>query len=228
MVNDLQLVLSGDGSHTLFVNSLEEHYHSINGAFRESEHVFLKAGYDIIDKDQINILEVGFGTGLNVLLTFLRADEQKKQISYTASEPFPLERHIWATLNYPCLLQHKNSESIFQKMHEAEWEEEVRLSDKFMLLKTKRPVEQMRLTDELYDLVYFDAFSPEVQPELWTRDVFLKVYKSMQKGGILVTYSSKGIVKRNMRDAGFEVQRLPGEGVKRHMVRGLKAVGSRQ
>ena len=177
MAEDLQVILSGDGSHTLFVPSLDEHFHSVNGALQESEHVFINAGYNFIDKDQVNILEIGFGTGLNTFLTCLKADDQKKQIIYTALEPFPLDRSIWSKLNYPDLLQNPNAGHTFQKIHEAEWEKEVRINKNFKIIKRKKTLEKIILPNALYDLVYFDAFAPGVNPELWTKDIFIKVYK---------------------------------------------------
>jgi tRNA U34 5-methylaminomethyl-2-thiouridine-forming methyltransferase MnmC len=210
-----------DGSHTLYVPELDEHYHSAYGAVQESMHVFIDAGLKYFDdKDELSILEVGFGTGLNTLLTLIETPLQK--ITYHAVEAFPLDLKTIKKLNYPNLMSGQESDLIFKKIHDADWDKEVKITDKFMLTKVSSKIQDTALPKNHFHLVYYDAFAPDVQPELWTEDIFNKIYTSMKPGGILVTYSSKGLVKQNLRAAGFTVKRLPGPPGKKHMVRAEK------
>ncbi|MCF8364932.1 MAG: tRNA (5-methylaminomethyl-2-thiouridine)(34)-methyltransferase MnmD [Bacteroidales bacterium] len=211
-----------DGSHTLFVPELNEHYHSSFGAVQESLHVFIEAGLRIIQKRQevINVLEVGFGTGLNALLTAIHSFGHV--IYYTGVEAFPLDWEITKKLNYPAFLDYANSGAIFSKIHHAGWEQEYTITKNFTLLKIKAKMENFVPETNTYDLVYFDAFAPEVQPELWTKEVFGKLHNALTRGGLLLTYSSKGLVKQNLRASGFEVKRIAGPPGKRHMLRAVK------
>lgn len=213
---------TNDGSHTLFVPSLNEHYHSTFGAIAESQHIFIDAGLKFVSsqKTKINILEVGFGTGLNALLTLINA--QTGFINYVGIEAFPLSKNIISQLNYPDLLDAENAKSLFVKIHDAEWEMENQITDFFNLKKIHASILEFNLSATNFDLVYFDAFAPEVQPEMWEAAVFKKIFDAMKSGGILVTYSSKGLVKRNLKEAGFILERLPGPAGKRHILRARK------
>lgn len=219
--NQILLEATADGSHTLYVLSLDEHYHSVFGAVQESTHVFIEAGFnEISNLRQINILEVGFGTGLNALLTALKKGSQ--HVSYTAIEAYPVSKSITDRLNYPDMTGVNGSSEIFKRLHEVEWERFSEVVPGFILRKLHAKMEICDLPDNFFHLVYFDAFAPNVQPEMWTSEVFRKIYRATVASGILVTYSSKGLVKQNLRSAGFIVERLPGAAGKRHMLRALK------
>ena len=221
------LQTTADGSHTLFVPELNEHYHSTNGAIQESGIVFIQNGLHYLPEclNEINILEVGFGTGLNALLTVLFAKKQRRKINYVAVEPNPLEPELLVELNYPSLIGSTEAEGYFKKLHEASWVYPAFLSDYFIISKIQAQLEEIALRDEQFHLVYFDAFGPEVQPELWTEQVFIQLYKCMKPDGILVTYSCKGIVKRALKAAGFIIEKLPGPVGKREVLRAVKRKG---
>lgn len=208
-----------DGSHTLFVPELSEHYHSTHGAIQESMHVFINAGLHYFPPaaSPINILEIGFGTGLNALLTILHS--KNREVFYTAIEAFPVENSMVKKLNYPALINAEDAESSFDTIHTMPWNTKVRMNEYFTLEKLHAKIQDVVLITDFYDLVYFDAFAPDVQAELWTASIFEKIFSSLEKGGVVLTYSSKGIVKQNLRNAGFVVERLPGPPGKRHMVR---------
>ena len=210
-----------DGSHTVFVPELNEHYHSSFGAIRESMHVFVKAGLSCFnDAEEINILEMGFGTGLNALLTAL--NRRGQTISYHGIEAFPLEKDVLVSLNYPELLSDPLAGYVYNELHQAKWEEPTPVSEGFTVEKTQSLFQEIQLPDKYYHLVYFDAFAPDIQPELWAEEIFAKIFHAMKPGGILVTYSAKGLVKQNLRQAGFTVKRLPGPPGKKHMIRAEK------
>lgn len=217
-----EIRISGDGSHTLYVPELKEHFHSAFGAIKESKHVFIDRGLKpaALQNKQLQILEVGFGTGLNTLLTLLEKPDLK--IEYTAIEAYPLGNPMIEKLNYPTILGHPNAAGWFEKIHLAEWEKFVQIANHFGLKKLHTKIEDVKFRGNQFNLVYFDAFAPDIQPGLWSTEIFGNIYRSIKPGGILVTYSSKGMVKQNLRSAGFIVTRLPGPKGKRHMVRGLK------
>jgi tRNA U34 5-methylaminomethyl-2-thiouridine-forming methyltransferase MnmC len=218
-----ELILTDDGSHTLFVPRLNEHYHSTYGAIQESRHVFLEAGLKQIlpGHTHVKILEVGFGTGLNALLSLIEAEKSGKIIHYTSIEPFPLNQNITNQLNYPELLAEGTS-SLFHMMHDAEWNKEMQVTDHFFIQKILNGIEKTGLEDNSFDLVFFDAFGPDVQPELWTGEIFRKIFLSLKKGGILVTYSVKGSVRRALKNSGFSVEKIPGPAGKREITRAIK------
>ena len=213
--------MTEDGSTTLFHPGFNEHYHSIHGAVQESRHIFIHEGFEMIPALPVSILEAGFGTGLNAYLTFLASALKPGTIRYTAIEQYPLEEQIFRSLNYPEILN-SSSAGDFIAMHDAPWNGEIRLSEHFFLHKIKEDLCAVRLPDRAYDLVYFDAFSPAVQPELWTEVIFRKLNRSMKPGAILVTYSVKGSVTRALAAAGFITEKLPGPPGKREMTRALK------
>ncbi len=215
------LKISQDGSHTLFRADLDETYHSIHGAIQESKHVFIHAGFDRIEpKETISIFEMGFGTGLNALLTLQKATVNKQKIYYNTIEAFPLEEKIINELNYSDLLEQGNSD-YFQKIHHCPWEAACEINDFFTIEKNHIEIENYIL-NKSFDLIYYDAFSPDKQESLWSVAIFEKLYKSLNTNGILVTYSAKGIVKRALRAAGFEVKRLQGPPGKHHMLLAIK------
>jgi len=214
---------TSDGSVTLFVPDLDEHYHSKNGAVQESQHVYLNAGLrhyiktidkhkELCNKD-IQILEFGFGTGLNAFLTALEAEKQKVKIQYSALEKFPLSQKIIEKLNYSA-----DNEFLFQQIHQSTWENQVQISPYFALCKINIDFDLFHFPNH-YDVVYFDAFAPDKQPEVWTQELFDKIFSAMNQGGILTTYCAKGSVRRLMQQAGFHVERISGAAGKREMLR---------
>jgi tRNA U34 5-methylaminomethyl-2-thiouridine-forming methyltransferase MnmC len=217
-----QIVISEDGSHTLFVPELNEHYHSIHGAIQESRHVLIEAGLNAIEDtgSKIKILEIGFGTGLNAYLTLVASINLSFQIDYAAIELNPLPFETAELLNYPKLISTKDPDA-FKSIHAAKWNEKVDISTNFTIHKVLGSLLEVVLELD-FKLIYFDAFAPEKQPELWTLEVFQKMYNSLKSGGILVTYCAKGQVRRNMQAAGFKVARLPGPPFKREMLRATK------
>jgi tRNA U34 5-methylaminomethyl-2-thiouridine-forming methyltransferase MnmC len=215
-MNVLKLVITEDGSHSIYNPELKEHYHSTHGALQESRHVFIQAGLLEVckKKKEIQILEIGFGTGLNCLLTCVEGIKEGLTIGYTSLEPYPLSDALIRSLNYPDTLGHAD---LFRLMHSTS-HGNIPITDRFLL---------HRITENLlsflppikYDLIYFDAFAPDVQPELWSEAVFQKMFDCLVPGGVLVTYCAKGQVKRNMKKAGFLIERLPGPPGKREMTR---------
>lgn len=220
----LILQTTEDGSHTLFVPDLNEHYHSTHGALQESELVFIQNGLHHIPEciKEINVLEVGFGTGLNALLTVLESKKQRRKINYVAIEPEPVEEETLVQLNFASVIGSTEAVGYYKKIHQAGWVYPAFLSDYFIISKIKAKLADITLRDEQFHLVYFDAFGPDIQPELWTEEVFAQIYKCMKYNGILVTYSCKGTVKRALKTAGFTIEKLPGPAGKREVLRATK------
>jgi tRNA U34 5-methylaminomethyl-2-thiouridine-forming methyltransferase MnmC len=221
----VEIILTEDGSHTLHIPELKEHYHSIFGAIAESRHVFIEAGLRQVLKNnagEINILEVGFGTGLNALLTVLEASLSDSSVKYTALETFPLPQQLWSKLNYPEQIRDIKAKEIFQLLHQCDWNVENEIIPGFFITKVEKSLEDFNAAGMLYNLIYFDAFAPDVQAELWTDEIFRKISGMTAKGGILVTYSCKGSVRRALKAAGFAVEKIPGPKGKREMVRGVR------
>ena len=222
MTKRILLESTGDGSHTLFVPELNEHYHSVNGAIQESQHVFIEAGLKHCSKNKISIFEVGFGTGLNAFLSLLYGMDSGKIISYSAIEFFPLPSNIIDSLNYAGQVSSDN-EYIFKKLHSSDWNKKTEITPVFSLTKINADFRFFNNnSSELYDLVFFDAFAPEKQPEMWTQEIFDHLYVSTAPDGIIVTYCAKGEVRRMMQKSGYCVERLPGPPGKREMLRGTK------
>jgi len=217
---NIQIIETGDGSHTLYHLTLDEHYHSVHGSVQESKHVFIEMGlrYFKGQKAEINLLEVGFGTGLNCLLSALSHSDLN--INYCGIEPFPVQEELLLQLNYTNGMTQQNKE-LFMRIFSCQWEKEIVIHPGFKL--TKRKVKLQDFSDKMgFDLVYFDAFAPRPQPDMWELEVFKKCYNLMTHNGILVTYCAKGQVRRNMQAAGFEVERLAGPPGKREMLRAKK------
>lgn len=217
--NQVNIRQTGDGSSTVFSSIFGETYHSIHGAIAESMHVFINAGLLISLKTQLNIFEVGFGTGLNAFLTATVAEKSNLKIKYQSLEKFPISIDIIKNLEYPGLLIANNL--IFTALHTSPWNKETQITPNFSLHKLYGDLLEIDIPKNI-DLVYFDAFSPESQPELWSENVFRKLYDNMNPGGIIVTYCAKGIVRRTLRDIGFTMERLAGPPPKREMLRGRK------
>jgi len=216
---------TADGSMTLFVPELNEHYHSVNGAVQESRHVYLEAGLfhylqsnDIIPETEIQVLEFGLGTGLNAFLTALEAEKQKLKICYTALEIYPLPLEITNRLNYSTANQ-----SLFQRIHQSDWAVPISVTPYFTLQKLAVNFEKFDFPGR-YDVVYFDAFAPDKQPEVWSQKLFDKIFSAMNPCGVLTTYCAKGSIRRMMKQVGFTVERIPGALGKREMLRANKSV----
>ncbi|KPL12519.1 MAG: hypothetical protein AMS23_05245 [Bacteroides sp. SM1_62] len=216
-----EVVITKDGSHSIYVHELDEHYHSVHGAITESRHVFIEAGLKQFKNRQIRILEMGFGTGLNALLTLAEANQSDISIYYTGIEKYPLEKTIIESLNFESLTDHTVT-GMLKLIHDSPWHQDVLIKPGFILKKLQCDMHEMELIDE-FDLVYFDAFAPEKQPELWTKDLFSKIFLSMKSNSILTTYSSKGMVRRNLEAAGFRVEKIPGPPGKREITRAYKS-----
>ena len=209
-----------DGSATLFVPELNEHYHSTKGARTESEHIFIRMGLQSSTAITPRVLEIGLGTGLNALLTLEEADKSHRPIHYTGIELYPLAWEMIEPLGY-----HPSSSPTFKAIHTSPWGEEEAITPYFTLRKIQADVNEWlpRYTGPCFDLVYFDAFAPEKQPEMWSQELFDRLYVLLNKGGILTTYCAKGIVRRMLQTAGFIVERLPGPpGGKREILRAIR------
>lgn len=215
-----KLIITEDGSHTLYVPGIDEHYHSRFGAITESRHIFINAGLASLPPGDTSILEVGFGTGLNALLTAMHAGKEKIRVSYTSLEKYPLDVEVISRLNYGSMAGEEGQE-LLTAIHTAPWNSTAAITGWFTLEK--------RLTDlttedpaGIYDLVYFDAFGPDKQPEMWSETVMRRIAAVTHPGSVFVTYSAKGDLKRMLRSLGFEVKLLPGPPGKRVITRAVK------
>ena len=215
-----ELIITEDGSHTLFVPAIDECYHSTHGAVQESKHIFIEAALKQCTKTEIRVLEIGFGTGLNAFLTMIEAERSDKKIHYTSLEKYPVEVGKALQLNYPEAAS-DGSRNSFELLHTSVWGEEVQIGSNFWLTKIEADFTQFNF-NEMFDVVYFDAFSPEKQPEMWSVELIEKIFIQCNPGAVLTTYCAKGIVRRAMQSAGFQVERLPGPPGKREILRGLK------
>ncbi len=222
----LQLITTGDGSHSLLNTELNETYHSVHGAVRESLHVFIKNGIEfyiqINQPEQLNILEIGFGTGLNTLLTLKHTQDSKTNINYTSIEAFPISLEIANQLSYPSDILLPNSVALFQTLHKAVWNEPVSILPNFVLKKWQTVLQEIDLEKNKFDLIYFDAFAPNKQPEMWEISILKKVVDSLTDNGIFVTYCAKGQLKRDLKSLGLVVESLAGPPGKREMIRATK------
>lgn len=214
------LSLTEDGSHTLYLSELEEPYHSMHGAIQESSHVFINQGFLQLTKKKLRILEIGMGTGLNLILSLLESTNKDIGVHYHAVEKYPLIPSEYSRLNYETILKDL-PEGILKKIHKAPWELIVDLSPAFSLFKEQSDFRSMN-PKGTFDLVYFDAFSPDKQPKLWSTEVFSRIAGLTKPGAILVTYSSKGIVRRALSDCGFHVTKVAGPPGKREMIRATR------
>lgn len=215
-----RLEVTADGSHTLYLPEMNEHYHSVNGAVQESRHVFIEAGFGQVAKPQVRILEIGFGTGLNAFLTLLAAGASGKQVTYYTVERYPLDEETVRCLNYGAVVCPERA-AWFDALHGAAWDMPVAVTPFFTLHKMEADSNTCVLPPGI-DLVYFDAFAPDKQPGMWTPEIFCSLYGNTSPGGLLTTYCAKGAVRRMMQAAGYEVERLPGPPGKREMLRGKK------
>lgn len=218
-----KFIKTADGSVTIHLPEWNEQYHSKHGAIQEAMHVFIAMGLRFKKEQQktpISILEIGFGTGLNALLTLLHS--AGIAIEYTGVEAYPIKKDEVKKLDYPNnLSEFKEAKGYFEKLHEVTWEQQAFISPTFKLKKRQQDFKAIEDQNE-YDLIYFDAFGARVQPELWTISIFEKMFVALKKEGVLVTYAAKGSVRRAMQEVGFKVERLPGPPGKREMLRAVK------
>lgn len=215
-----KIIYTGDGSTTIYLPELNESYHSKHGALQEAMHVFIKNGFLEVKTDYVNILEIGFGTGLNCFMTYLENIKELKKIKYVGVEAYPISSGEIGMLNYSNLLT-KEGNKIFEKIHNVNWDVQNTISNNFTLLKRKQFIQDVA-DEDIFDLIYFDAFGYRVQPELWSEEIFSKMYRALKRNGILVTYACRTSIKNAMIQAGFKVEKLPGAPGKREMLRAIK------
>lgn len=214
-----------DGSHSVYSDTYGVSYHSKYGAIQESQHVFIEAGlfYKMAgNRSMLTVMEIGMGTGLNVLMTALEAEKHQVQIHYTAVEAFPITAEEVQQLNYPQQLGRPDQTDLFKKIHDCEWGQMCEITPSFKLTKLHQRFESLDFHD-VFDIIYFDAFAPNAQPELWEEAVMGIMYRALKPEGVLTTYCAKGAVKRTMRGLGFTIQALPGPPGKREMTRAVKS-----
>jgi tRNA U34 5-methylaminomethyl-2-thiouridine-forming methyltransferase MnmC len=219
-----EIVLTEDGSSSLYVEEIQEHFHSHFGAIQEAQHIFIQNGFCEelkSEPDQISILEIGFGTGLNCFLTILESIKDKSQVYYEGIEKFPLSEAEYKQLNYASV-HDPHQQYLFDKLHELPWEVPVTILPNFKLCKRECSFETTIFDANRFDVVYFDPFSPDKQPEMWEFSVIKKVYDSMKNSAILMTYCTKGVVKRTFKEVGFKIEKLPGPIGKREILRATK------
>jgi tRNA U34 5-methylaminomethyl-2-thiouridine-forming methyltransferase MnmC len=215
-----EIIITKDGSTSLYIPELNETYHSKHGAIQEAKHVFIKNGLDAFNNN-CSVLEIGFGTGLNAFITFLEAEKRDIAINYVGVEAYPVSIEEAMKMNYVEELNAENYLSIFQTMHQCKWEEKIHLSSKFSLTKQNQKFQDI-INENSYDLIYFDAFGFSVQPELWSEIIFKKMYNALKADGVLVTYACRTVIKAAMIQAGFTIEKLAGAPGKREMLRGKK------
>ncbi len=216
-----EIIQTHDGSTTIHIEEWDECYHSKFGAIQEAQHVFIKNGLILFEKKNVSILEIGFGTGLNAFITFLESQKLSQTIDYVGVEAYPISPEEVLLMNYVPALKAENESTIFEKMHQSSWEEQIILRNDFVF--TKRNQFFQDIDDlEKFDLIYFDAFGYRVQPELWSTAIFQKMYAALKPNGILVTYAARGVIKRSMIAVGFTVEKLAGPPGKREMFRARK------
>jgi tRNA U34 5-methylaminomethyl-2-thiouridine-forming methyltransferase MnmC len=217
----MQVIHTQNGDVTLYLPDLDETYHSRHGAILESQHVFIENGLKRIDfsiNKDLNILEVGFGTGLNALLSYLFAKENDVQIQYHSLEPFPVSLEVISQIDYGKKL---NVEEVFTKLHQEDWNMKNRIAAFFTLHKIQQKIQDFQALPQFYDVIYFDAFAKSKQPEIWEYEVLRKMRDSLKKGGVFVTYAATGQLRRDLINLGFKVENPKGAHFKREMTVGL-------
>ena len=216
-----EIIQTQDGSTTIHLPEWEESYHSKHGAIQEAYHVFIKSGLELFPNKPISILEIGFGTGLNAFITYLEAKKTQRTINYVGVEAYPVLEEEALQMNYVAELQALEEREVFTTMHQSNWEEKHAIATNFNF--TKRQQFFQDITDvNQFDLIYYDAFGFRVQPELWSLEIFQKMYSALKIGGVLVTYACRSSIKKAMIESGFTVEKLPGAPGKREMLRATK------
>lgn len=216
-----EIIQTLDGSTTIHLTEWDECYHSKHGAIQEAQHVFIKNGLSLFQNQKVAILEIGFGTGLNAFITLLEAKKMQQTIDYVGVEAYPISAEEVLKMNYVSELNADKESTLFDTIHESNWGEKVLINDGFTLTKRNQFFEEIN-DDNTYDLIYFDAFGYRVQPELWSTEIFRKMFKALKNNGVLVTYAARGVVKRSMIEVGFTVEKLEGPPGKREMFRARK------
>ena len=217
----MQIEKTADGSYTLFVPELDEHYHSVKGALTESEHIFINMGLKHSSALRPRILEIGFGTGLNAFLSLLEAEKSQRYVHFTTIECYPLDMETIRTMNYPAKVAPDHNAE-YEALHQAPWNKDAAITKHFTIHKIEADFTSYQFPKG-YDVIYFDAFAPEKQPEMWSQELFDQLFNILSPGGILTTYCAKGIIRRMLQAAGFTVERLPGPpGGKREILRATK------
>ncbi len=221
-----EIIKTADGSTTIYLPQWQENYHSKHGAIQEAYHVFVKHGLHLFrTKPHLNILEIGFGTGLNCLITYAENLSLTQKITYHGIEAYPVLEAEVGKMNYTDLIDIPFGEIVFKELHDSPWEVDYQLSKNENFILKKRQLFFNQVNDlNTFDLIYFDAFGFRVQPELWTTSIFKSMYDALRKNGVLVTYSAKGSVRRAMIEVGFNVEKLPGPPGKREMLRAIKTI----
>ena len=218
-----EIVITGDGSTTIRIPDWNENYHSSHGAIQEAKHLFVTHGLDVFqNQDEISILEIGFGTGLNTFITFLET-LTKDKVNYVGVEAYPISAAEVAQMNYVSELKAAQYATNFEKMHASDWEHEIAITTQFNLTKRKQFFQDINDKNQ-YHLIYFDAFGYPLQPELWSEAIFVKMYEALLPGGVLVTYACRSVIKNAMLAAGFSIEKLPGAPGKREMLRATKVL----
>lgn len=218
--NQIEILITEDGSSSLRRKDLQEGYHSTFGAIAESRHIFIEAGLRKVGTlEKINILEIGFGTGLNAILSLEFANKENQAIYYKTIEKYPLPKEITSELNYGKILR---LEEEFETINSFDWNKDNDLNSYFTIQKIDKPAEEINYPKEFFNLIYFDAFAPQFEEKLWNKEVFENLFSSLKQGGILVTYCCKGDVKRMLKSSGFEIEKLPGPKGKREILRANK------
>jgi len=213
-----RFIITEDGSHSLISEQFNQQYHSLQGALNESEHIYINLGLrPVLENGPVSVFEMGFGTGLNAFLAWKLADQLQKQVFYTSVEAYPVSLLEASQLNY----EEATGEKGFMQLHHAPWGKEVAISP-FFSLRKELTILQNFTPDRFFDVVFYDAFDPRAQPELWTGEIFTKIAAQTRPGGVLVTYSSNGIVKRALTAGGFKVERHKGPGRKTHVLKAIK------
>lgn len=218
-----EIIKTLDGSTTIHLEEWNESYHSKHGAIQEAKHVFIMNGLSLFENNPVSIMEIGFGTGLNAFITFLESENKNQKIDYVGVEGYPVNAEEVLAMNYVEELEALEFRNIFEEMHKSEWGEKIEISSRFSLTKRKQFFDEINDL-EIFDLIYFDAFGYRVQPELWSTEIFQKMYNSLKPNGVLVTYAARGVVKRSMISVGFTVEKLAGPLGKREMFRAFKKV----
>jgi tRNA U34 5-methylaminomethyl-2-thiouridine-forming methyltransferase MnmC len=220
---EIKIITTSDGSKTIHFPDWNESYHSKHGALQEARHVYIQSGleyrFNRNSPKSLKILEIGFGTGLNAMLSLLFAKQSDVKIYYYTIEKYPLEISVLNDLNYTEIF--KSNSTTFKKLHQTEWEKEVEIQPNFILKKIKTDLKNFQ-PEPVFDLIYFDAFGPRVQPELWKKTILQNMYNALRPNGVWVTYSCKGSVRRDLLDIGFHVEKIPGPPGKREMLRAVK------
>lgn len=213
-----EIIETKEGVKTINFPEINESYHSRHGPLEEALHVFIKNGWERLNSTSYTILEIGFGTGLNTILTLIKSLEEKKTVHYTGLEAYPVSKEEIVALEYYENDFIKNHKDEYFKLHEVEWGEAVHITPLFKLQKLHQKLEDFEPKNSSFNLIYFDAFGFRVQPEMWSKEVFQKMYDSLEDGGVLTTYSSKGDVRRTLIELGFDVKKVPGAVGKREML----------